>query len=112
MSENSLRNHFEVQITLLQRIERIFVFALILTPSFLGYFFVPSPLGYLKRVSADVFGSTDSIGSLEKNICFRPKIDFLPRGKPTALGKNEQILKNGIFHSFMSLVMGGVGKFP
>ena len=63
MSLNSLRNHIEVQIIPWQRIERIFFFALILTPSFLGYFFVPGPLGDLKRVSGDVLGSTDSIGS-------------------------------------------------
>ena len=63
VSLNSLRTHFEVQITPWQRIERIFVFALILTPSILGHFFVPGPLGRLKRVSGDVFGSTDSIGS-------------------------------------------------
>ena len=63
MSENSLSNHFEVKITPWQRIAGIFVFALILTQSFLGCFFVLGPLGDLKRVSGDVFGSTDSIGS-------------------------------------------------
>ena len=63
VSENSLRNHFEVEIMPWQKIERIFCFALILTPSFLGYFFVPGPLVDLKGVSGDVFRSTDSIGS-------------------------------------------------
>ena len=64
MSLNSLRNHFEVQITPWQKNKGVFVFALILTPSFLGYFFVPGRLGGSKRVvSGDVFGSTDSIGS-------------------------------------------------
>ena len=28
---------------------------------------------------------------------FRPKIDFLPRGKPPVLVKNEQILKSALF---------------
>ena len=59
VSKNFLRNDFEVQITPWQKIGRVFFFALILTPSFLGYFFVPGPLGDLKGVSGDVFGSTD-----------------------------------------------------
>ena len=56
-------NDFEVHITPWQRYERIFFFALILTLSFLGYFFVPGLLGDLKRVLMDVFRSTDLIGS-------------------------------------------------
>ena len=58
-------------------------------PSFLGYFFVPAPLGDIKRVSEDVFGSTDSIESFKKIFVFRPKIDFLPRGNPRFLVKND-----------------------
>ena len=38
----------------------------------------------------DVFGSIDSIGNFEKNICFCPKIDILPRGKPTVLGQKKR----------------------
>ena len=76
-----------MQITPWLKIERIFIFALILILSFLSYFFVPSPLGDLKRVSGDVFGSTDSIGGFQENIFFVLKIDFLPRGKPTVLGQ-------------------------
>ena len=64
VSKNSLRNHFEVQITPWQRIQSVSFFALILTPSFLGNVFVPGPLGDLKRVSSDFFGSTDSVGSV------------------------------------------------
>ena len=63
VSKNSLKNHFEVKLTPWQRIEKIFFFALILIPSFLGYLFVPCPLGDIKRVSGEVFGSTDLIGS-------------------------------------------------
>ena len=63
MSYNSFRNRFEVEITPWQRIERIIVFALIPTPSFLGYFFVPGLLGELKGISGGVFASTASIGS-------------------------------------------------
>ena len=63
VSYNSLRNHFEVKIMTWQRIEKIFLSAFILTPSFLGYFFVPGPLGDLNGVSWDVSGSTDSIKS-------------------------------------------------
>ena len=40
-----------------------FLFSPSLTLSFVGYFFVPVPLGGLKSVSGDVFGHTDSIGS-------------------------------------------------
>ena len=58
-----------------------------LTPSFVGYFFVPGPWRGPKRVSGDVFGHTDSIESFLKNIVFRPKIDFLARDKPTVLGR-------------------------
>ena len=36
---------------------------LTVTLSFVGYFFVPSPLGGLKSVSWDIFRHTDSIGS-------------------------------------------------
>ena len=64
-----------------KKIERIFVFALILTPSFLGYFFVPGPLGGLKPVSGDVFGSTDSIGSFKENIYFSSKNQIFAKGK-------------------------------
>ena len=28
---------------------------------------------------------------------FRPKIDFLPRSKPTVSGKNEEIFKSAFF---------------
>ena len=58
-----------------------------LISSFVGYLFFPGPLGDLKRVSGDVFGSTDSIGGFQENIFFVLKIDFLPRGKPTVLGQ-------------------------
>ena len=86
MSYNSLRNHFEVQFSPWQRFERIFVFALIPTLSFRAYFFVPGPLGDLKRVSWDVFGSTDSISAFKIIFVFRPKIDIWPRGKHMILG--------------------------
>ena len=63
VSLNSVRNDFEVHITPWQRIERSFFFALILTPSLLGYFIVPGLLGDLKRVLGYLFGSTVSIRS-------------------------------------------------
>ena len=69
-----------MQITPWQKIERIFVFAFMQSPSFIGYFVVPGGLGDVKRVSGDVVGSTDSIGSKKRIFLFRPKIDFLPRG--------------------------------
>ena len=78
-----------MQITPWQKTKRIFVFALMHAPSFLGYFFVPVPLGDLKRVSEDVFRSTDSIGSFKKIFVFRPKIEFLRRGNPRFLVKND-----------------------
>ena len=35
-----------------------------------------------------------------KRICvFRPKIDFLPRGKPTILGQNDQLFKSAFLTS-------------
>ena len=34
---------------------------------------------------------------------FCPKIDFLPRGKPTIFGQKRSKFEVGIFHSFMSL---------
>ena len=69
-----------MQMTPWQRIERIFVFSLFLTPSFLGYFFVPGPLRDLKRISGDVLGSTDSIGGFLKNICFLRKNRLFAKG--------------------------------
>ena len=39
----------------------IFCLTLTLTSSFVGYFFVPGPLGGIKSVSGDIFGHTDSI---------------------------------------------------
>ena len=68
LSLNSLRDDFEVQITAPRRIESILFFALILTPSFLSYFFVPCPMGDLKRVFGAVFESTDSVGAFFKEI--------------------------------------------
>ena len=38
-----------------------FCLTLTLTSSFVGYFYVPGPLGGLKSVSGNVFGDTDSI---------------------------------------------------
>ena len=87
MSSNSLKNHFEVQITSWQRIERILFFALILTPSFLGYFFVSGPLGDLQRVSGDTFRSTDWIKIFLKEYLFFVQIStFCQRVSP---GKME-----------------------
>ena len=66
MSQKALGNHFQVQIT---PREIIFFLTLTLISSFVGYFFVPGPLGGLKSVSGDVFGH-DIIYILSKNELF------------------------------------------
>ena len=47
-----------------------------MTSSFVGYFFVPGPLGGLKRVPGDVFGYAESIGTYSMKILGGPKIEF------------------------------------
>ena len=46
---------------------------LTLNSSFVGYFFVPGPLGGLKSVSRVIFGHTDLIGNFSINICISSK---------------------------------------
>ena len=53
----------------LDAFKRIFVFGVILTSSFLGFFVLPGLLRVLKSVSGDVFGHTDSIENFLKNSC-------------------------------------------
>ena len=43
---------------------------------------------------------------------FRPKFDFLPRGKPTVFGQKRPKFEVGIFHSFMCLEISACRKTP
>ena len=65
----------------------MFCLTLTLTSSFLGNFFVPGYLGDLNSVSGDMFGHTDLIGSLKKNICISSKNRLFPRGKSMLFGQ-------------------------
>ena len=47
-----------------------------MTSSFVGYFFVPGPLGGLKSVPGDVFGDADSIDTLPWIFVGGPKMFF------------------------------------
>ena len=83
-----------------QKIERIFCFVVILAPSFLGYFFVPGPLGDLKGVLGDVFGSTDAIESFQRNVCFFvQKSTFFQGVSHLFWVKKDQIFKSTFFAS-------------
>ena len=85
-----------------------FPFRSTLTPSFVGYFFVPGPLRGLKSFSGDVLRHTDSVGSFQKNICISSKNRlFLEGVSPRFLVKNDQI-----FHFFMSLGISECCKTP
>ena len=64
-----------------------------MTSYFVGYFFVPGPLGGLRKFSGDVFGYTDSIGSFLKNICRVSKNRLFPG----FLVKNDHIFKSAFF---------------
>ena len=59
--------------------QRIFCLTLTLTSSFVGYFFVPGPLGGIKSVPA-------SIESFKKNICILSKNQPFPKGLVHGLG--------------------------
>ena len=53
-----------------------------MTSSFVGYFFVPGPLGGLKRVPGDVFGYAESIGTYSMKIFGGSKKGIFPlRGR-------------------------------
>ena len=43
---------------------------------------------------------------------FRPKIDFLPKGKPKILGQNNQLFKSAFLTFFMSLGISAFRKTP
>ena len=90
-----------MQISPWQRIERIFVFALMHPLSFRSYFFVTGPLGYLKPFLGDVFGATDSIGSFLKNVCFLSKNRLFAKGFAHGFGskmtKFDQIFQSAFF---------------
>ena len=58
----------------------IFFLILTLASSFVGYFFVPGPLGGLKSVSGDFFVHSHSIGSLKKNIYILSKDRLFSKG--------------------------------
>ena len=51
-----------------------------MTSSFVGYFFVPGPLGGLKRVPGDVFGYAESIGTYSMKIFGGSKNRIFPLG--------------------------------
>ena len=84
-----------MQITTWQRISCL---TLTLTSSFVCYFFGPGPLRGQKSVSGDVFGHTDSIESLLKNICRGSKTRLFSKGVgPGIWVKNDQIFKSAFF---------------
>ena len=97
MSSNSLRNDFEVHIRPLQRIERIFFSAFILTSSLLGYFIVPGPLGDLKFVSGTFLDLLSRFEGFKKIFVFCPKIEFFQGISPRCWVKNDQIFKSAFF---------------
>ena len=72
-----------------------------MTSSFVGYFFVPGPLGVLKRVPEDVFGYAESIGTYSMKIFVGvQKSNFSSRGVGAIgpiLTNFDQILKSTFF---------------
>ena len=73
------------------------------TLSFVGYFFVPCPLGGLKSVPGDVFRHAELINTFTGIFLRGPKIDFFLRGGTGNFAKNDQILKNFRVCIFLSV---------
>ena len=92
-------------------LERVFCLTLTLTSFFMGYFFFPSALGGLKRISGDVFGHTDSFESFLNNICWGSKHRLFSQGSRVFV-KIDQILKSAFFAVLCPYVSPRVEKIP
>ena len=69
-----------------------------MTLSCVGYFFVPDPLGGLKKCPGGVYGHAESIGTFLINNFLGPKFEFFPlRGGEGGIGLKMTKFSSGHF---------------